>query len=141
MASCSDASHSLCVFCGADTRTKAIECALQNRALKDAWDDSCVFVVLSDDEEHSGQTGRGSMESASIRFSKRYSQNCSTRLSFRKIGHKAKRNGVADLETFVESVHFVSPFQSHVFSSCFNLHFPSSVVEPILSCSQYSCAP
>ena len=86
--SCSDVSHSCCIFCSADTRTKVIERVLKNRTLKWAWDDSCVFVVLSDDEEHSDQTGGGSMESASIRFYKMYSQNCSTRLSFSKLDIK-----------------------------------------------------
>ena len=56
------------------------------------------------------------------------------------MGHKAKRKTVADLETFVEFINFVNPFQSHVVS-CFNLHIRSSVVELILSYSEYSCAP
>ena len=83
-----------CIFCSADTRTKLLGFALQNSALKWAGNDSHAFTVLNDDAEYSGHTVGGKVKSASIKFSNRSSQNCSTRLSFGRwdVKSNAKRS-------------------------------------------------
>jgi len=78
-----------CIFCSADTRTKLLGFALQNSALKWAGNDSHAFTVLNDDAEYSDQTVGGKVKSATIKFSSRSSQNCSTRLSFGRLDVKS----------------------------------------------------